>query len=1338
MCVANAHLMQVSLNLNDTPIGYTPAVGPAVYFRLSYNHKEPGQPGTFTYSNIGAKWTHNFLEFIEEGSATPGESVRRIVGGGGYIPQTGFNTGTGAFTLEMQSQAVLKRIPASGTATSYTLTMPDGSAQTYGYAAGTSPKRFFLTEIIDPQGKKLTLAYDGQNRLTSIKDATGATPATGKATTFSYENANPLLITKVTDPYGRQAVLTYTSGKLTRIKDVLNIESSFVYDTVDPNFVSSMVTAYGTSSFTGGNDLSSGKLWLELTDAMNYTQRLEARSNAPNINASEASLPSGIVAEDGYNNVRNTFHWDARVHGFENWTGDYTKSTIYHWLTNGADGSTAPTLSSYKLPLESRIYFNYPGQAAGLPHVVGTMDKPAAVGRKTDATTSQVTRYEYNALGNVTKVTDPLLRETTQSYDATGVDPDTAKQKTSSTVYTTIGVLGSYALHRPQQYTDAAGKLWSASYNLDGQPTILTDPNNDYIQLIYDADARLEKVRNTTGAEVQVLTYDSFDRVLTRTDSEGYVLTYSYDAFDRVTQIAYPDGTTELFNYNFPATWPGTRSNGTPYAGSPSLDLWIYTDRQGRQTLYTYDKNRRRTSVSETVTMPDGSSQLRTTSFGYYNNGALQSITDPTGIVTQWLRDEQSRPTGKCYAWGIAGQEKCESYTYDLAGRLKTVTDPELRVKTIAYNTDDTVASLTYTKPVGSALPDTPNVSFLYDQWFRRPVSMTDMSGNSGTGAPASATTSFTYVAPGAGCDPPAVLTNCGALQLRQESSTGYYNQATTYYYDKLGRVRNRWAAETEEVFAYDGLGRLTGYNTPLGNFTFAYQGHTGRVTSKSVNGGTFLSQTYGYDTVANDRRLLTITSNTAGARSYTLGYTIPNTTPAQTDRFNIRSIAESAGAGHPTGTQSWAYGYDQADRLLSAVGTGTGGTASAGTFGWQLDKRDNATKITYPTYSDFPLYNQHNQQTKNAWWQSFTFDPSGNSTREYNENNITQRDYKWDFEGRLVEMGNGSGTYKVEFRYDGMGRRLLEKVTNGSTVTYKRYQWCGSRPCQLRPATGTARTRSYLLTGEYDFTASKKYVYFTDHQGNVRDLLDGATGVRVGALDYTPYGTLRASFGTLPDFRYAGLMWNGATGLYASSTRFYDPGTTRWLNRDWIREAGGSNMYSYAGANPVMWIDPMGTKIGDRFPTAEAAACDALAEIYPKSVKDNLEYAGTITKDPNPADPNNPYYANPPSSGAADHAFITLYPGDVASYHSHGYFARYDPSDPNPDKEKRRIIPTTAAYDEFNSLHFSDKDINNHTKALEAGFLGFRSYMINPVGNRKVWDGKNESQCTCSTTKTN
>ena len=154
-------------------------------------------------------------------------------------------------------------------------------------------------------------------------------------------------------------------------------------------------------------------------------------------------------------------------------------------------------------------------------------------------------------------------------------------------------------------------------------------------------------------------------------------------------------------------------------------------------------------------------------------------------------------------------------------------------------------------------------------------------------------------------------------------------------------------------------------------------------------------------------------------------------------------------------------------------------------------------------------------------------------------------------------------------------------------------------RPCQLRPESGTSRTRSYLLTGEYDFTASKKYVYFTDHQGNVRDLMDADAGTRVGALDYDAYGTLRDSSGTLPDFRYAGLLWVPEMGLYASSTRFYDPGTTRWLNRDWIREQGGINMYAYAEGNPVMWIDPMGTTLAIPAVIIAGGAIVGLAALY-------------------------------------------------------------------------------------------------------------------------------------------
>ena len=55
-----------SLLLADTPVGYTPARGPAVPFTLVYTHRDQLQPQIFTYTNLGPKWTFAWLRFVHE------------------------------------------------------------------------------------------------------------------------------------------------------------------------------------------------------------------------------------------------------------------------------------------------------------------------------------------------------------------------------------------------------------------------------------------------------------------------------------------------------------------------------------------------------------------------------------------------------------------------------------------------------------------------------------------------------------------------------------------------------------------------------------------------------------------------------------------------------------------------------------------------------------------------------------------------------------------------------------------------------------------------------------------------------------------------------------------------------------------------------------------------------------------------------------------------------------------------------------------------------------------------------------------------------------------------
>ena len=98
MAVANVLLMAVSLNIMDTPVGYRPPVGPSVYFTATYNQREANQPANFSYSNLGAKWTFNWLTYLQDDPGNPLATVQYYVSGGGTLTFSGFDTNSQTFT----------------------------------------------------------------------------------------------------------------------------------------------------------------------------------------------------------------------------------------------------------------------------------------------------------------------------------------------------------------------------------------------------------------------------------------------------------------------------------------------------------------------------------------------------------------------------------------------------------------------------------------------------------------------------------------------------------------------------------------------------------------------------------------------------------------------------------------------------------------------------------------------------------------------------------------------------------------------------------------------------------------------------------------------------------------------------------------------------------------------------------------------------------------------------------------------------------------------------------------------------------------------------------------
>src|SRR5262249_18307042 len=120
----SAHSMLASLNIRDTPLSYKPPRGPAIDFAVTYNQRETRQPSTYSYSNLGPKWTFNWLTYvIDDPNWTPGNvALYDSAGGTESYP---YNSATHTFSQDAQSHAILIR-NSDG---SYEKHFPDGSKQ---------------------------------------------------------------------------------------------------------------------------------------------------------------------------------------------------------------------------------------------------------------------------------------------------------------------------------------------------------------------------------------------------------------------------------------------------------------------------------------------------------------------------------------------------------------------------------------------------------------------------------------------------------------------------------------------------------------------------------------------------------------------------------------------------------------------------------------------------------------------------------------------------------------------------------------------------------------------------------------------------------------------------------------------------------------------------------------------------------------------------------------------------------------------------------------------------------------------------------------------------------
>ena len=1111
-------LQAVSLTVFDTPVGYHPPVGPAALFTARYHQRADGQPATFTFSNLGQNWFHDWMAYVVDDPTNPGTDVNLFPRGGGYDTFTGYDSTTQTYALDLISNTTL----VITSPTSYERLFADGSKEIYAQPNNVSGpgRQVFLTQIIDAQGNSLTLKYDSQFRLVSVTDAIG------QVTTLHYGlKADQYKITDVTDPFGRTAKFNYTqlSGTymLTSITDVIGITSKLAYDI---GFLYALTTPYGTTRFlfSQGFDAAGDGRSLDIYDPTNGHQRVEFNDGGDaydkeDIPFADPVVPSDMNLFNQYLYTRNIFYWDQ--HAMEVAPYDYAQAVIYHFQHWVDANQMSRLLESIALPLESRTWFNYPGQTEGDLSAGITVGSPSLVGRVLDSNgTTQLSQYSYNGLGNLTSNVDPVGRTTQYTYAPNGIDVTQVQHYNGST-YDTIRTAVYNSQHLPTQIIDAAGQTTTIQYNTFGEATTVTDPKNETTTYTYDSNGYLQKVTDALTGTQASYTYDGFGRVRIYTDVNGFTTTYSYDNLDRITEIRYPDKTTDTYKYQ-------------------AVSLVEWKDRLNHVTQYSYNSLEQLIEIID----PEG----RKTQYDYCACGALTGITDGNGNTTTFVRDVEDRVMQKIYA-----DKSVVGLNYDFSGRLSSMVDAKQQTTTYQYGVDDLLDQVTYATP-------TPSVAFTYDA-YARVASMTDGVG----------TTNYSYVPAG----------QLGALQLGSEVKPPGYGTIASRY-DQLGRVVNQSIDGSDSrSFTYDAIGRVSNQANGLGAFTYQFVGDSTRLQSLAEpNGQTFKYQYYGatgdfrlqqmlqqsgttlvsngytYDAVGNIRSWQQ-KNPTDGTATWNLTYDADN----ELRKFVSQAAKTSGGLDLGHG----AYTYDPGANLTKF--TGKAALTELPTAQYTANDLNQVTTVTNPAST------------------AITYDANGNPLNgvappSANPNTVTgARTYSWDGANRLIQIAYSGTGNSSSFSYDGLDR-LVEVVetANGATQGDQRYVWIGDTMVQQRNTTG-GLLKDYFDQGFLDETTA--YYYATDQLGSIRNLTDAAGSIQT-QLDYGPYGEVTELSGqTQPDFTYTGFFYHQRSGLQFAEYRAYDSGLKRWLNRDPIGEDGGINLYGYVGGNPLAFEDPQGTR---------------------------------------------------------------------------------------------------------------------------------------------------------------
>ncbi|MGW3314532.1 golvesin C-terminal-like domain-containing protein [Streptomyces fungicidicus] len=1098
-------------------------------------------------------------------------------------------------------------------------TSPEGRAWQFGYDDFGN-----LKTVTDPKGVATATAgdyttsyeYDAHGQLTKAVDANGnpttnsdfgptgypatITDALGASATFVYDERGQ--VREVTDALGKKTTQTYdTFGRplvstvpkdqaagelITTPAPVYDANDNVTTSTAPNGAVSTAVydAADQITSATAPKDTPTGP---EKRTTYTYDKTGHLKTTTEPKGTATTAVPDDYVTTNTYNEIYQLSSVvnaakDKLSYEYDN-VGNVT--TVIDPKKNAtADPADFTVKTAYDLNHRATVTTDAAGQTTKQSYdkdslVVSTTDaenntttvsydergKQTEVKVPHDGTgpiTYRTTRYEYDQVGNTTKVITPRA-----------VEAGTTTAFTARTEYD--------ALNRPVKQFQPH----------DPADTRYNSPNV-YTQTFYDKVGRVTKT-SLPPSEGQTVrndsTVDYFDNgwIKSSTDPWDITTTYGYNELGQQTARTlssaggslertmgwtyYPNGklksktddgvpvgsavplvdNSDTQNTSSTGTWTkGSVAGQQGYdhqvhasgTGSDAFTWTLNIPRDGTYTAYVkfpqvtgatttakYTVTHAGGSTDKTVSQATGAGTwvpLGTYTFTQGNASKLQLFQNSGGAVVadgvKLVRDNS----------GDADTEKHTfTYAYDVNGNLTSIDDASSGTQVDAYTVAYT--GLNQVQKITEALAgeEKTSTTYTYDA-NSQPETVTHPDQYS----------AYTYD-----------LRELVKTVSVGKSATDTSPKVTSYTYTDRGQVRQETKANNNTV-----------------DYTYYLDGVLRTQEEKKPNGTLVSSHTYAYDANGNKAQDVAKKMNADNHAAY-----LDSTTN---------------------------YTYDPVDRLSESVKTGNG----AATETYVHDDNANVISQTVKDTSTTFTYDRNRllTSTTSGATSTFNYDPFGRQESVTSGGRIVSRSIYDGFDHVIEsQTRDGDGAMKsTTYTFDPLDR-TVSKTADGKT---SQFNYLGLSDEVLTEEVAGQLTKSYQYSPwgvrlsqvkhNTDGTTEDGYYGYNSHT-DVETLTD-KNGDTKATYGYTAYGSDDTSEFTgidKPDaadptkeeynpYRYNSKRWDAQSGTYDMGFRDYDPGLNRFTTRDMYNGALADmglgtdpftgNRYAFTGGNPTSSVE--------------------------------------------------------------------------------------------------------------------------------------------------------------------